>query len=906
MVTKKIAIKLLAVDSYVRFAASIVMAVLLSALASGVRADDGWQSRTPLQDTFVHSDQRTSSFGLDGSLIVGSGRETCLMFDVSGLENVTAAKIRLYVSQCGTTEGVVWPLYVRVMRNTRWYADELTWNSLPDEFRVAPSPVLATDDPSLAGYVEIPAGSLNTWQEIDVTAAVKAAAPSGRLALHVYTSWDGNSGDTTPLVFKSSECSEETLRPELAFQGPVDAVAVTRTIFPSGDTYIQGNTLDTAYGEKQTLIVDRDGREVFIKFDLSDVGAEVVDSAVFQLYVPYFEGQTGHDYTSDESIQFELTEKADWNEEALTWKNAPSQTGTAVGRGTNGWTAEVPSNAVRAPSAEMGQYYTVDLTKLVNQVLAAGGKTCSLHIWRNPSDSSRFFFINSMDCDIPSHYPRLLVTPKASEAFISPKIDAPLTTRRAVQETFVGEYGPDTAYFGSWMQINNAIQIGFKVDNDVNKVEYGLLLFDPSGLEHADFVRMRLKARNWLSAGNGIVRVAAWTTDKWSATNMTWNALSPWFPQPDAITADAMIDGEVANINLTQNKYAPYVEVDVTSAVRAAARDGRMVTFGLFSSSNWPEFQAVTSEDSPILIFPPPQVPFGKTVTCSLDRSGATPALRLEWSPSMKEGAIYMVERLVNGSWTVVATGLTEATCIDGNAKPRVEHTYRITEMTSGESTTKSVTLDATVTVFASADTYVQNGSGPANSSFGTEGSIVHKYEWGEHYGGIREGFYRFSLSDVPENFKSATLMLYPNGDGAQVSDNVHIELFKYPDFAWDDAGAPKWNDVFGNGWGTPQAINNHPDPKRQSETEIAILFFSRANNITQHVPVCFDVAGAIRESRSKGDTHITLHTATYNGNNQWNFSFISREHAYGPTLAPQIVFSLENWVKRGLSIVVR
>ena len=503
MVTKKIAIKLLAVDSYVRFAASILMAALLSALASGVRADDVWQSRTPLQDTYVHSDQRTSSFGLNGSLIVGSGRETCLMFDVSGLENVTAAKIRLYVNQCGTTEGVVWPLYVRVMRNTRWYADELTWNSLPDEFRVAPSPVLATDDPSLAGYVEIPAGSLNTWQEIDVTAAVKAAAPSGRLALHVYTSWDGTSGDTTPLVFNSSECSEETLRPELAFQGPVDAAAVTHTIFSSADTFVHG---DGNHGNEETVLVDRDGREAFIKFDLSDVGAEAVDSAVLQLYVPYFsENANDHRYTSDESIQFELTEKTDWNETELKWSNAEIQTGTAVRGGKEGWTAEVPSNAVRAPAADMGQYYTVDLTKLVNQVLAAGGKTCSLHIWRNPSDSSRFFFFRPRECDILSHRPRLLVTPKASEAFISPEIDAPLTTRRAVQETFVGEYGPDTAYFGSWMQINNAIQIGFKVDNDVNKVEYGLLLFDPSGLEHADFVRMRLKARNWLSAGSGIV-----------------------------------------------------------------------------------------------------------------------------------------------------------------------------------------------------------------------------------------------------------------------------------------------------------------------------------------------------------------------------------------------------------------
>ena len=112
--------------------------------------DETWQSRPPMQDTFVRDTEPNKNFGSSGGIIHGNNRESCMMFDVSGLANVTAARIRLYVTQCGTTAGVKWPVFFRVMRNDRWNESTLTWNMLPDEFRVA-TPILATNDTTVAG-----------------------------------------------------------------------------------------------------------------------------------------------------------------------------------------------------------------------------------------------------------------------------------------------------------------------------------------------------------------------------------------------------------------------------------------------------------------------------------------------------------------------------------------------------------------------------------------------------------------------------------------------------------------------------------------------------------------------------------------------------------------------------------
>ena len=215
----------------------IAIGVAMTAAAMAMADGETWQSRLPLHDSFVRDTQPDANFGADEGLVTGNNRESCMMFDVSGLANVTAARIKFYITQCGTAEDAKWPIFFRVMRNDRWNESTVTWNSLPDEFRVR-EPILATNDVTLAGYVEVPAGSKDTWQEVDVTEAVKAAAPRGRLSLHVYTSWDGGSGDTTPLCFSSVNCSDETKRPVLEFQGADGSSATSLTLFPTVDVFI--------------------------------------------------------------------------------------------------------------------------------------------------------------------------------------------------------------------------------------------------------------------------------------------------------------------------------------------------------------------------------------------------------------------------------------------------------------------------------------------------------------------------------------------------------------------------------------------------------------------------------------------------------------------------------------------
>ena len=110
---------------------------------------------------------------------------------------------------------------------------------------------------------------------------------------------------------------------------------------------------------------------------------------------------------------------------------------------------------------------------------------------------------------------------------------------------------------------------------------------------------------------------------------------------------------------------------------------------------------------------------------------------------------------------------------------------------------------------------------------------------------------------------------------------------------------------MFGNGWATPQAYGNHPDGKRPLETELGFHIVAESGDITANVPVEFDVADAIRTARAAGDTHVTLHTAAYSYGN-WNFGIISRERSQGVSCAPQIEFTLRNWVMSGTIIIVR
>lgn len=872
----------------------LLTVVFAAMFAASVFADG---VRYPIQDTSVSSMSKDGAYWHEKFLRIGNGFDACVMLPVSGLANVTSAKFKFYVSQCGN--GAKYPLYFRVMRDDRWHHNMLTWNALPDEFRFRSSALLDQADPSLAGYIEIENGV--DEYEVDITKAVKAAAPRGRLALHVFTSWVQSVTDNTTLTIESIECETASQRPYLSFAGDADASDATMTVVASADTHIQSWSAGTNYGgANDAVMADRDGREAFVKFDLSGVDVDHVDSAMLLLYTypsTYQPTLNDHVYTSDDGIQFQLTEKTDWDEMDLTWNNAYEQTGCAPGFEKNGydWQSNVPANAVRGPSSATDKFYRIDVAKLVNQVLAVGGKTLSLRIIRNPNDSKRYFFFCPREYANEAHRPRLLVTPK---------VDAKLVSRKALQDTFVGNgSAADKSYFLWMLNDRNPPWTYLQVGCSGTAVQYGLMLFDPAGLENADFVRLRIQSRSILPECDGALRVTAWQSDRWNATNLTWNTLSPWFPQPTAVVQGTALDGEIASLKPTQTRAGSYIELDVTSVAKSAAKARKHITIGLFSNGGWPEIYRGESAYPAEIVFPDPDGAFGNRVTCSLDQEGGRPTLRLAWSPSAADGATYKVERRNGDDWKIIASGLATATCVDPHAEPNVEHTYRITDLVSGGTVVKSVALDATFSVYACADTYVQNG-GSANNRFGTGASLVHKYDAGNGNGGVREGFYRFDVRNCPDDFKSATLKLHTTGSDGGHNGNEEFWVLTYPDFEWTDDIAPSWNSVFGNGYATPQVLAGNPDGDRSPEYKVVAVKVPAS--LTGESPLEFDVAGIIRAAKANGQSHVTLHTCAYDPNSQWNFGIISRERAQGVSWGPQIEFKLRNWVNNGFNIIIK
>ena len=106
--------------------------------------------------------------------------------------------------------------------------------------------------------------------------------------------------------------------------GAPDVVAVTDTIFPINDSYVNGGSQSgTNYGSEELLKVKNvsgDGpydRKAFLMFDLSDFDKEgVITDLKLELAVRFTHGK---------GVDFSVYPVADssWNEMGLTWDNAP-------------------------------------------------------------------------------------------------------------------------------------------------------------------------------------------------------------------------------------------------------------------------------------------------------------------------------------------------------------------------------------------------------------------------------------------------------------------------------------------------------------------------------------------------------------------------------------------------------
>ena len=123
----------------VKIRAILVAASVVIGMSIGLYADETRNTRSPTHDAYVQYSANTSNnYGLNASMLVGRGREACMKFEVSDLANITAARLKLYVT--GNTDlPSPFPVIVRTMFDDTWdeqyYTTSATRRHHSDIFR---------------------------------------------------------------------------------------------------------------------------------------------------------------------------------------------------------------------------------------------------------------------------------------------------------------------------------------------------------------------------------------------------------------------------------------------------------------------------------------------------------------------------------------------------------------------------------------------------------------------------------------------------------------------------------------------------------------------------------------------------------------------------------------------------
>jgi len=98
---------------------------------------------SPISDSYVHQGNSSSNYGTSTSLYVkndtASSRQTFIKFNLSGISNVTSAKLRIYGSSSYNT------VLSAYQTADNWNESTITWNNKPVQGSVAGSvPMITT------------------------------------------------------------------------------------------------------------------------------------------------------------------------------------------------------------------------------------------------------------------------------------------------------------------------------------------------------------------------------------------------------------------------------------------------------------------------------------------------------------------------------------------------------------------------------------------------------------------------------------------------------------------------------------------------------------------------------------------------------------------------------------------
>lgn len=405
----------------------------------------------PTDDAFVWKTASNKNFGRHEELKVDvdSGlKSTYLRFDFSRINPnaIQSAILRLYVTDSSKSGGTL-----VTTTDTEWSEDKLV-------FKNAPSP----DGKIITTLGEV---VQDDWIEVNITESI---TESGPLSICIM----GNHEDKATYSSKEGKHSPE-IALELAESTPVEGQR--KVLTPTDDATIILQQPDSNFGSDNKLQTDlKDGmRSFLLRFDASDIPQGQVKNAMLSLYAtnqyPAFGGT------------FVEVMNSNWNEETVTWNQAPSADGKVLGS---------------LHEVEGGSWYDMDVTNAV-----IGGSVASFRVSSPHSSTAEYGSKES------SHEPKLIVqfsppdpSPEGFEVF-DPTDDASILI-----EFPEGNFGRDSQ---------------LKVDGS-SGVYNSLLRFDLTSVEEGTIYEaiLRIYAVDGSPSGGSFVSTR---NTEWSQYQVTWD-----------------------------------------------------------------------------------------------------------------------------------------------------------------------------------------------------------------------------------------------------------------------------------------------------------------------------------------------------------------------------------------------
>ena len=839
-----------------------------------------------------------------GGIVADSYREGVMRLDVNGMENVERAILRLYVVQHDDRD--VNPILLRQMVDPDFKETEMTWNGLRHEFQ-CPSgltPALSPDDPQVIACSRCT--GLNTWTEFDITAAVKReAARTGKLAFIVSAmGWRGSY--EKPTAFSGTATSETC--PQFVVTWPKGECRSDTNLWancPCTDVFTAENGGSTIRNADGLFLSNRQTREAYFKFDLAKIagtGKGRVRRAMLKL-VPY-------DGNTPTAAAYILSH------DNVAWQASDYPAGSRqkpLPNGLNGVSTDVSKGIRFGGTWSKTQPNEGEITRLVQEALDKGHDKLSLSL---VVDDGGYAIGYTGDRNVEL---RVDMQPDGVES--APPAWARLAqqTRETLAYAQINSWLDPTYIDCSKSNSKELVQTGSSDSGSTKRILHSFFLADPTGLENAPYVRLRVKVGK---ADNASMhwRLFGRATPDWDCMKVTWGNVMSEFAEtinngnnPRVLSGDASAPNQlvcfrhdIGATSATTKNYLPYIEFDVTDVAHEAARKGLHLTFMLASSDNegWQYFHTELAADAktrPCLVYPTP-CEFAQELVATVGESvkdGHKTAI-LTWTADPIEGTAYTVSRRTVGKadeTVVTKAPLTSPTFTDAKARSDCDYVYTITAIhpdgTMAVATIQN-RIDNTVTIANVLDGFAQNGGGKANNANWTSSLIVMKDGGDYDNGGTREGFVRFPLADVPEGVIKVTLALR-NGALSNHTYNETLCFRVAPDVDKTDDDPPTWTDLFGS-----QVIPSKPSADGVFATRALVQ-----GAMTDYGVVEQDVTAQVLAAKARGDRHIVFHTFLDDPNCAMAFGFMAKESPYVDS-APHLVCERRSAAFDGLIVILR